>query len=125
METFGLLEATASLLTFVMDFFVKSISREFSSSTVMTSGVETEVFVEMAGVTVQFLLVLIMLLFDPLPTIWGPAWSFFVTSDVAEAGAAAAATAATAVAAEAGGAGAAEAAAIAAAADGGNGAVGN
>ena len=65
-------------------------------------------------------------LFDPLPTIWGPAWSFFVTSDVAEAGAAAAAaTAAASVAAEAGGVGAAEAAAIAAAADGGNGAVGN
>ena len=81
METFGLLEATASLLTFVMDFFVKSVSREFSSSTVMTSGMETEVFVEMAGVTVQFLLVLIMLLFDPLPTIWGPAWSFFAASD--------------------------------------------
>ena len=126
METFGLLEATASLLTFVMDFFVKSISREFSSSTVMTSGVETEVFVEMAGVTVQFLLVLIMLLFDPLPTIWGPAWSFFVTSVVAaEAVAAGAAAAATVASAVAGAAGGAEAAAIAAAADGGNGAVGN
>ena len=97
METFGLLEATASLLTFVMDFFVKSISREFSSSTVMTSGAETEVFVEMAGVTVQFLLVLIMLLFDPLPTIWGPACKFFVAS---EAEAAAATTAAAVAAAE-------------------------